>query len=67
MEFAESLDTVIYEALPELEKIVKEGKARFIGVTGYPLKVLKEAISLAPGRFDVLTSITIPNLHTHIS
>lgn len=53
MEFAESLDPVINEALPELEKIVKEGKARFIGVTGYPLNVLKEAISLAPGRFDV--------------
>lgn len=53
MEFAETLDPVINEALPELEKIVKEGKARFIGVTGYPLNVLKEAIILAPGRFDV--------------
>lgn len=53
MEFSVSLDPVINEALPELEKIVKEGKARFIGVTGYPLNVLKEAISLAPGRFDV--------------
>lgn len=53
VEFAESLDPVINEALPELEAIVKEGKARFIGVTGYPLNVLKNAICMAPGRLDV--------------
>jgi len=52
IEFVVSLDPVINEALPELEKIVKEGKARFIGVTGYPLNVLKDCISRAPGRFD---------------
>lgn len=53
VEFAESLDPVINEALPTLEALVKEGKVRFIGVTGYPLNVLKEAILRAPGRFDV--------------
>lgn len=53
VEFAASLDTVINEALPELEALVKQGKARFIGVTGYPLNVLKNAISMAPGRIDV--------------
>lgn len=44
---------VINECLPELEKLVKEDKAKFIGVTGYPLKALKECIKLANGRFDV--------------
>lgn len=53
VEFAETLDPVINEALPTLEALVKEGKVRFIGVTGYPLNVLKEAILRAPGRFDV--------------
>lgn len=53
IEFSESLDPVINEALPALEEIVKIGKARFIGVTGYPLNVLKEAITRAPNRFDV--------------
>lgn len=53
VEFATSLDPVINEALPALEELVKEGKCKFIGVTGYPLNVLKEAILRAPGRFDV--------------
>lgn len=53
VEFAESLNPVINEALPTLEKLRKEGKIRFIGVTGYPLNVLKEAIVRAKGRLDV--------------
>lgn len=53
IEFAEDLDIVLNECLPELEKIVKEGKAKFIGVTGYPLEALKECITKAKGRFDV--------------
>lgn len=44
---------VINECLPELEKLVKEGKAKYIGVTGYPLERLKECIKQASGRFDV--------------
>lgn len=53
VEFAENLDIVINETLPALEEARKEGKTRFIGITGYPLNVLKEAILKAPGRFDV--------------
>ena len=53
IEFAESLDEVINEGLPTLKELVKEGKCRFIGVTGYPLNVLKEAITRAPGLYDV--------------
>jgi L-galactose dehydrogenase len=33
------LDQVINETLPALRKIQESGKARFIGVTGYPLKI----------------------------
>lgn len=53
VEFAENLDIVINETLPALEEARKQGKARFIGVTGYPLNILKEVILKAPGKFDV--------------
>lgn len=54
IEFAESLDDVINDTLPAVEEVVKQGKARYIGVTGYPLAPLKEVISRAPGRFQVI-------------
>lgn len=53
IEFAKDLDIVINECLPELEKLVKEGKAKYIGVTGYPLKVLKECVERTKGRLNV--------------
>uniref|UniRef100_W8BPY3 D-arabinose 1-dehydrogenase n=1 Tax=Ceratitis capitata TaxID=7213 RepID=W8BPY3_CERCA len=56
IEFAKDLDIVINECLPELKKIVKEGKAKFIGVTGYPLSCLKECIEQAPGSFQTVLS-----------
>jgi len=40
VEFANSMDQIINEALPELQRIKKEGKARYIGISGYPLDVL---------------------------
>ena len=62
IEFAENLDIIINETLPALEKIVKDGKARHIGITGYPLKLLKEAILAAPGRFEVVLAYSRYNL-----
>lgn len=56
IEFAKDLDIVLNECLPELEKLVKEGKARYIGVSGYPLKVLKECVERANGRLNVVLS-----------
>lgn len=44
LEFALDLDQVINETLPTLQKIVKQGKARYIGITGYPLSALKEVL-----------------------
>ena len=35
---------MITQTLPELSRQVSDGKARFIGVTGYPVSVLKECI-----------------------
>ncbi|KAM7364700.1 uncharacterized protein ACRADG_001084 [Cochliomyia hominivorax] len=56
VEFAKDLHVIINECLPELEKIVKEGKARFIGLTCYPLSTLNECLQLANGRFDTVLS-----------
>jgi aryl-alcohol dehydrogenase-like predicted oxidoreductase len=36
-----SLDQVVNEALPALRKLQQQGKVRFIGVTGFPLKIFK--------------------------
>ncbi|KAK2576263.1 hypothetical protein KPH14_005629 [Odynerus spinipes] len=44
VEFAPSLDIVITQTLPELSKQVAEKKAKYIGITGYLLAVLKECI-----------------------
>ncbi len=37
MEFADNLDIVINQTLPALQKVKDSGKAKFIGITGYPL------------------------------
>jgi L-galactose dehydrogenase len=34
------VDQIIGETVPEMRRLQQEGKARFIGITGYPLKVL---------------------------
>lgn len=56
IEFLKDLDVVINETLPELEKFVKEGKVRYIGLSGYPVSRLKECIERAPGRFTMVLS-----------
>lgn len=40
MEFGD-LDQVISETIPALREVVQAGKARFIGITGLPIKTLK--------------------------
>lgn len=34
-----SLDQIVEETLPALRKVVEQGKARFLGITGLPLKI----------------------------
>jgi L-galactose dehydrogenase len=35
------LNQVVNETIPALRKLQQEGKARFVGVTGYPLKIFR--------------------------
>jgi L-galactose dehydrogenase len=54
IEYADNLEQVFTETAEVLHKLKAEGKCRFIGMSGYPLKVLKEAISRC--QLDVVIS-----------
>ncbi len=40
-----SLDQVVEETLPALRRLQAQGKVRFIGITGYPLKIFREVLN----------------------
>lgn len=54
VEFVADLTVIWNETLPTLEKLRDEGKLRFIGVSAYPMDVLKKVIAGAPSRFDTV-------------
>ncbi len=43
-----SFEQITEEAIPAMREIQKQGKARFIGVTGYPLKILMRIAQKVP-------------------
>ncbi|KAH0467936.1 hypothetical protein IEQ34_002969 [Dendrobium chrysotoxum] len=52
-----SLDQIVNETIPALQKIKAEGKARFIGITGLPLEVFTYVLDRVPmGSVDVILS-----------
>lgn len=48
------INQVINETLPELVKQKKQGKVRFIGISGYPMKIFKEVLA----RFELDVILT---------
>ncbi|KAK3109078.1 hypothetical protein FSP39_022627 [Pinctada imbricata] len=52
MEFAPSLDIIINETLPALQKVKDSGKAKFIGITGYPLQNFKTVLERSTVKID---------------
>lgn len=53
IEFAD-LDVIVEETLPALVREKEKGKVRYIGVSGYPMKIFKDILS----RFDVDVILT---------
>ncbi|KAM8704126.1 hypothetical protein ACLKA7_008695 [Drosophila subpalustris] len=53
---APSLDMVLNETIPVLEEFVKAGRARFIGITGYDVEVLKDCAERSKGRVHTVLS-----------
>lgn len=48
------LQQIVDETLPALNEVVRAGKARYVGITGLPLKVFREVLSQA--QVDVILS-----------
>jgi L-galactose dehydrogenase len=48
IEFADDLDRVFTETAEALVRLKQQGKCRFIGMTGYPLVVLRRALESCP-------------------
>lgn len=52
-----SLEQIVNETIPALQKIKESGKARFIGITGLPLEIYTYVLDrVPPGTIDVVLS-----------
>ena len=54
------VDQIIHETVPAMRKIQEQGKARYIGITGYPLKTLARIAEAVP--VDTILSYSRYNL-----
>jgi len=48
------MNQIVEETLPALRKVQQQGKVRFVGVSGYPMKIFKYILDRAP--LDVMLS-----------
>ena len=55
-EFCQDPERIAKETLPVLEKIVKSGKARYIGITGYPLEEFHKVLDVTDVKVDTVLS-----------
>ena len=56
-----SLDQIVEEALPTLRRLQEQGKTRFVGITGFPLKVYRYVLD----RTDVDTVLSFCHYMLH--
>lgn len=63
VEFSESMSQLINHTLPALQELKRQGKARYVGITGYTLQILKDVVRRAPpGSIDVVLSYCRMNM-----
>ena len=55
-EFAPSIEIILYETLPALHRLKKEGVVKHVGVTGYPLRILQNLLQDSPVPIDTCLS-----------
>ena len=55
-EFCQDPEKIAMETLPVLEKIVKSGKARYIGITGYSLEEFHKVLDVTQVKVDTVLS-----------
>ena len=63
VEFAPSVEVIVNETLPALQELKAAGKCRYIGITGYPIGVLKEVIAKSHVKIDTVLSYCHLNLN----
>ncbi|CAH3024773.1 unnamed protein product [Porites evermanni] len=63
MEFAPSLDIVINETLPALQKLKDSGKVKFIGITGYPLENFRTVLEKSTIHIDTVLTYCRCTMH----
>ncbi|XP_071811961.1 uncharacterized protein [Apostichopus japonicus] len=56
LEFAPSPELILTETLPAVQKIKESGKAKFIGITGYPVDELKNIYERSTVKIDTILS-----------
>lgn len=72
IEFAPSIDIIINETLSAVDRLRERGLCRFIGITGYPIEVLRDVLERSPVKIDSILSycrLTVwdPSLTEHFS
>ncbi|KAK3746984.1 hypothetical protein QZH41_011936, partial [Actinostola sp. cb2023] len=63
IEFAESLDIIINETLPALQKLKDQGKVKFLGITGYPLENFRTVIEKSKAPVDTVLTYCRCTMH----
>lgn len=52
-----SVDQIVEQTVPALQKIKRSGKARYVGITGLPLRLFREVTGrVGPGQVDTILS-----------
>jgi len=57
------LRQIVSETLPALNKLKESGKVRYVGITGYPLKIFKEVLTSAHYQGSVSVDVVLSYCH----